>query len=153
MISRLQALLTELVFEHSLRIRMKASVSEGEGSKGSATPSTPDDASLSEAESTLDGGASTSNGDDSTVQASNSSTNTNSSKIKAEKESAKNAPHPDSATSNLVGKINNLVSTDLENVVEARDFFLIVAYVPVQIALCIVFLHTILGWRYVLDLS
>ncbi|KAF8904953.1 P-loop containing nucleoside triphosphate hydrolase protein [Mucidula mucida] len=153
MISRLQALLTELVFEHSLRIRMKASVSEGEGSKGSATPSTPDDASLSEAESTLDGGASTSNGDDSTVQASNSSTNTNSSKIKAEKESAKNAPHPDSATSNLVGKINNLVSTDLENVVEARDFFLIVAYVPVQIALCIVFLHTILGWSAFVGLA
>ncbi|KAF9007748.1 P-loop containing nucleoside triphosphate hydrolase protein [Hymenopellis radicata] len=127
-IARLQALLTELVFEHSLRIRMKAAVPEGEGSKGSTTPSTPDNASLSEAESTLDGGASTSNGDEST----------------AEKEGAKKASQPDSATSNLVGKINNLVSTDLENVVEARDFFLIVAYVPMQIALCIVFLHTIL---------
>ncbi|KAF9016393.1 hypothetical protein BDZ89DRAFT_1094518 [Hymenopellis radicata] len=152
-IARLQALLTELVFEHSLRIRMKAAVPEGEGSKGSTTPSTPDNASLSEAESTLDGGASTSNGDESTVQASNASTNTNSLKPKAEKEGAKKASQPDSATSNLVGKINNLVSTDLENVVEARDFFLIVAYVPMQIALCIVFLHTILGWSAFVGLA
>ncbi|KAF9001810.1 hypothetical protein BDZ89DRAFT_1146638 [Hymenopellis radicata] len=112
-IARLQALLTELVFEHSLRIRMKAAVPR--------------------AELTLDGGASTSNGDESTVQASNASTNTNSLKTKAEKEGAKKASQPDSATSNLVGKINNLVSTDLENVVEARDFFLIVAYVPCKL--------------------
>ncbi|KAF8994841.1 P-loop containing nucleoside triphosphate hydrolase protein [Hymenopellis radicata] len=90
-IVRLQALLTELVFEHSLRIRMKAAVPE---------------------ESTLDGAASAGNGDESTVQAN-----------QAEKEGAKKASQPDSATSNLVGKINNLVSTDLQNVTDARDFF------------------------------
>ena len=50
---------------------------------------------------------------------------------------------------NLVGKINNLVSTDLNNIVDGRDFLMIVVACPIQIALCIVFLYTIMGWRCV----
>ncbi len=150
-IARFQALLTELVFEHSLRIRMKAAVPEGEDSRRSTSPYTPDTASLSEADSTLDGATSTSDGDESTVQGSNGSTNTNPSKSKVEKEGARKTSQPDPAGSNLVGKINNLVSTDLQTVMEARDFFLIVAYVPIQISLCILFLYTLLGWRCVFD--
>lgn len=142
----MQALLTELVFEHSLRIRLKAVAAEGEGSQTSTAPSTPDTASISGAESTLDGAASTTNGDESTVQPSNASVTSKSSVTKDGKRSSE--PHKESDTSNLVGKINNLVSTDLDNIVEARDFFLIVFYVPIQIALCIVFLYVILGWRY-----
>jgi hypothetical protein len=68
-------------------------------------------------------------------------------------------------SSNLVGKMNNLVSTDLDNLVEGRDFLLLgstsfarvsfnvflmsytlVLYLPLQIALCILFLYSILGW-------
>ena len=49
--------------------------------------------------------------------------------------------------SNLVGKINNLMSTDLENMVEGRDFLLILVYAPVQIVGSIIFLYQILGWR------
>jgi hypothetical protein len=48
---------------------------------------------------------------------------------------------------NLVGKINNLVTTDLANIVEARDFLLAAVYIPLQITLCIVFLYAVLGWR------
>ncbi|KAF8994369.1 hypothetical protein BDZ89DRAFT_1123364 [Hymenopellis radicata] len=116
-IVRLQALLTELVFEHSLRIRMKAAVPE--------------------AESTLDGAASAGNGDESTVQASNASTNPNTTKTKAEKEGAKKASQPDSP----------------RNVTDARDFFLFIAYVPIQIALCILFLYTLLGWSAFVGLA
>ncbi|KAF8917347.1 P-loop containing nucleoside triphosphate hydrolase protein [Mucidula mucida] len=152
-IARFQALLTELVFEHSLRIRMKAAVPEGEDSRRSTSPSTPDTASLSEADSTLDGATSTSDGDESTVQGSNGSTNTNPSKTKVGKEGAKKTSQHDSAAGNLVGKINNLVSTDLQTVVEARDFFLIVAYVPIQISLCILFLYTLLGWSAFVGLA
>lgn len=57
-------------------------------------------------------------------------------------------PKPDNPAGNLVGKINNLVTTDLENIIESRDFVMILVYVPVQVTLCIVFLYAILGWRW-----
>lgn len=68
MIVHAQAIITQLVFEHSLRIRMKAEVPE-------SSASTPD--------------------------------------------------KPVINTNNLVGKINNLVSTDLQNITEARNILLI----------------------------
>ena len=73
------------------------------------------------------------------------------------------------APSNLVGKMNNLVSTDLENVVSGRDILLLglsslpprpapfshlsernlfplVLYFPLQVVMCVWFLYNILGW-------
>jgi hypothetical protein len=66
----------------------------------------------------------------------------------------------------LVGKINNLVSTDLSNIVDGRDFLLVcepvfvffviqlsiflVVGAPLQIGLSIWFLYNVLGWRSVL---
>ncbi|THU91650.1 ATP-binding cassette transporter [Dendrothele bispora CBS 962.96] len=73
----------------------------------------------------------------------------------------KNA-HTDSGTeqtqtsshqANLVGKINNLVTTDLANVVAARDFLNFVVKIPIQIALCVVFLYIILGWSAFVGLA
>ena len=74
-----------------------------------------------------------------------------------------------SSTDNLVGKLNNLVTTDLNNIVEGRDFMLICKrsillspyirhaklmvlsgiYSPLMIAFGIWFLYSILGWRFV----
>jgi hypothetical protein len=51
---------------------------------------------------------------------------------------------------NLVGKINNLVTTDLANIVEARDFLVVLVYIPLQITLSITFLYVVLGWRWVI---
>lgn len=53
------------------------------------------------------------------------------------------------ATGNLVGRLNNLVTTDLGNITGARDVLYIVVYIPMQITLCMLFLYLILGWRYV----
>ncbi|KAI0306147.1 hypothetical protein B0F90DRAFT_1814940 [Multifurca ochricompacta] len=60
-------------------------------------------------------------------------------------ESGKDSEEPGGA-GNLVGKMNNLVSTDLENLVDGRDFLLLVLYLPFQVVLCVWFLHNILGW-------
>ncbi len=49
--------------------------------------------------------------------------------------------------SNLVGRINNLISTDLENITEGRDFLFVFIDAPLEVALRIGFLYTILGWR------
>jgi hypothetical protein len=60
---------------------------------------------------------------------------------------SKKAENDKHSGENLVGKINNLVTTDLANIVEARDFLLAVFFIPLQITLCIVFLYAVLGWR------
>jgi len=72
---RTEALLTQLVFEHSLRIRLKADVTDDK--------SIADDSS-----STKD--------------------------VPKEKDGA-----------NLIGKINNLVTSDLNNITEGRDFLVV----------------------------
>ena len=48
--------------------------------------------------------------------------------------------------SNLIGKITNLVSTDVNNIIDGRDFPMLFISLPLQIILCIVFLYQVLGW-------
>ena len=54
--------------------------------------------------------------------------------------------------SNLVGKIINLVSTDLNNIIDGRDFPMLFVSLPLQIILCIVFLYKVLGWSAVVGM-
>ncbi|KAL0959261.1 hypothetical protein HGRIS_014532 [Hohenbuehelia grisea] len=93
---RIESLLTELLFEHALRIRMRST----EGS---------------------------------------SSLDTNS--------------KPGTSGDNLQGKINNLVTTDMANILEARDFLFIVIQIPCQIALSIAFLYVVLNWSALVGLA
>ncbi|CAG8771388.1 5695_t:CDS:2, partial [Acaulospora colombiana] len=41
---------------------------------------------------------------------------------------------------NLVGKINNFISTDLGNITEARDILFMVWYTPLQVVICVAIL-------------
>ncbi len=129
LITLAQALLTQLTFEHSLRIRMKAATPD---STPSSTPSSS--VAGSDSDETVHDGAST------------SSDNTAASEETATAKPV-SAPVEHSDTSNLVGKINNLVTTDLENIISGRDFLLLVVYLPMEVALCIVFLYAVIGWR------
>lgn len=54
-------------------------------------------------------------------------------------------PHNDDK--NLIGRINTLITTDLQNITDAREFLRVLITVPVQVTLCIIFLYHILGWR------
>ncbi|KAJ6611201.1 hypothetical protein B0H10DRAFT_2165893 [Mycena sp. CBHHK59/15] len=84
---RVEAIITQLVFNHALRIRFKSETSE--------------------------------------------------------------APHTGAkprADQNLVGKLNNLITSDLQNITEAKDFMLLFVYMPLQLILCIWFLYVVLGW-------
>ncbi|KAF9270593.1 P-loop containing nucleoside triphosphate hydrolase protein [Marasmius fiardii PR-910] len=100
---RAQAILAQLVLEHSLRIRVKSEAPMLDTATVSA-PSTPTPSET---------GRST---------------------------------KPTYESLNLIGKINNLVSTDLDNFGETRDFLLLVLYVPLQIVIGIGFLYYLLGW-------
>ncbi|KAE9409320.1 P-loop containing nucleoside triphosphate hydrolase protein [Gymnopus androsaceus JB14] len=54
---------------------------------------------------------------------------------------------------NTVGRLNNLVTTDLANVMAAKDFFQLFIQVPLQIVLCVAFLYVILGWSAFVGLA
>ncbi|KAG8781969.1 hypothetical protein FRC12_021352 [Ceratobasidium sp. 428] len=91
-----EGVLTQLVFEHTLRVRMVAEPSDGNTDN--------------------QGGP-------------------------------ENSRKPNNASgSNLVGKITNLMSTDLKNISEGVDFPHVVLNAPIQIIVSIVFLYNILGW-------
>lgn len=115
-------------------------------SAGSSRPQTPDNASIVESTdgSTVNGGnghsvaASTSTstaGGESTLMASSASVQSTQSKTKGKSSASSitsktgngkdEAKESHSSTDNLVGMLNNLVTTDLNNIVEGRDFMLI----------------------------
>lgn len=188
-------MLTQLLFEHALRIRVKAettssssegsvkdaSVASSSSNSGSSTPaaSTPTlpaqewtgtgheerDSSVastliapnedgSPTSSTRDSvGAKTLVGSIKSKLRSRFSKDKNGKKSEPIKTAAKTRePAADSSEGgdgNLVGKLNNLVSTDLSNITDARDFIFLLIYVPLQVVLGITFLYVILGWRYV----
>ena len=126
---RFTAIITQLVFEHGLRIRVKAETSSSTRTTPTATPvarseaATPDNVSVA-GDITDSGSPGGSSGE--------SGSPTTSSGIKGKQREASSAS-PTSEydseefgkPSNLVGKMNNLVSTDLDNIIEGRDFLLV----------------------------
>ncbi|QRV86022.1 ABC transporter transmembrane region [Ceratobasidium sp. AG-Ba] len=157
---RVEGMLTQLIFEHSLRIRMVAEVaSSGSGVKTPKT-ATPGEAASVSGETAVEEG---SNGESSTAhtaEGSNAQTLVaSSSSIKGkgkdeDKDEDKKKDEEKSAeSSNLVGKINNLMSTDLGNITEGRDFLFVILFSPVQIIISVILLYQILGWSAVVGMA
>ncbi|KAJ7042608.1 hypothetical protein C8F04DRAFT_1252025 [Mycena alexandri] len=149
---RCEAIITQLVFEHALRIRVKAETAEKAPSSGTSTPADSEAPSPIEPEESGGSGDETLNSADAdthsrdeTLQASTSSIkSTTSSKAKGKGKETKDVKPEEPAespnASNLVGKITNLVTTDLGNIVDSRDFLFILLLIPLEIILCVVFL-------------
>jgi hypothetical protein len=127
-----------------------------------SAPSTPDNSSIAESSVPGDEGSisahsplaspeptevDTLHSRENTLQASSSSVKSGGSDKNKSEASKDDKEEGSSSSSNLVGKINNLVTTDLENIVDSRDFLLVFLYIPLQITLCIIFLYAVLGWR------
>ena len=49
-------------------------------------------------------------------------------------------------TQNTVGKVTNLISTDMTNILEGRDFLIPMIHCPLQVIICVSFLYGILGY-------
>lgn len=47
---------------------------------------------------------------------------------------------------NTVGKVTNLISTDMTNILEGRDFLIPLIHCPLQVIICVLFLYGILGY-------
>jgi hypothetical protein len=109
-----EGLLTQLVFEHSLRIRFKA-----EGSKENS-PSTIQSALpiVTPATHTVEGSTA--------IEGSDTQLGTSAKgKAKVDSSATKSAASKDEKKDNLVGKINTLATVDLENVVNAKEFLMV----------------------------
>jgi hypothetical protein len=145
-----ESLLTQLVFEHNLRIRFKAEKSKEDGSP---TVQSADPCTTSIGSSTLEGNDSQS---DITTSSTKGKARADTSTIKSAQDEEKEE--------NLIGRINTLVTVDLDNIIAAKDFLIIGKswkvlisptltisqglQVPLELVLAIIFLYAVLGWRY-----
>ncbi|KAE9389854.1 hypothetical protein BT96DRAFT_1002861 [Gymnopus androsaceus JB14] len=121
---QVDALITQLVFEHSLRIRVKANTA---GIPGKSTPKSI------ESESKKKG---TEGGDSSPQQQ----------QQQKQKTPGKKGKKSGGATKSTSGRINNLVTTDLSNMAELRNWMFVFLQRPFEFILSAAFLYGILGW-------
>ncbi len=124
---RVQAIITELVFEHALRVRMKAGTNGGADSSAATTATTtPDSASqVGDEVAASDAGegdtvADRSTTSSATIIAPSSTSSKGKGKGKAQPEPATaktdvQADAPKAQEKNIVGRINNLVTSDLSS--------------------------------------
>ena len=56
-----------------------------------------------------------------------------------------------SSGENLIGKINNLITTDVQTIVNMRNIMLTSVFTPISIIVSVYYLYTLLGWRHVHD--
>ncbi|KAI0801943.1 hypothetical protein BC629DRAFT_1591605 [Irpex lacteus] len=95
---RTESIVTSLILDHALRIRLKAETHRASDSEG-RTESEPEEAT-------------------------------------------KKAREKD----NFIGRINNLITSDLDNIVNGRDFLFLVISAPLHIIIGMWFLYVVLGW-------
>ncbi|KAJ7657324.1 P-loop containing nucleoside triphosphate hydrolase protein [Mycena polygramma] len=148
---RADAIITQLVFAHrlltvpSLRIRMKAETTATdapavEGSLSDIPPASTASSTRTPTPQNPEGPRSTNVSP--TLQGSASS---------VKSASAKPPPQPvkpetKKPEGSLVGKINNLVTVDLANIVEGWESLQLLVSIPLQVAASIWFIHSLLGW-------
>ena len=101
---------------------MKAQTSgDSSVSASSTVVSTPETASIADSDATTE--VTTLNGTE--TQPGNASMKSDADKGKGKNTKGDVAPKSKSSTDNLIGKLNNLVTTDLQNIVEGRDFVML----------------------------
>ncbi|EED80190.1 predicted protein [Postia placenta Mad-698-R] len=148
---QLEVVVTELVFTHALRIRMKAETSED----APTAPVTPDNASIVRSSAAQ-------SEDEATVREEETFADSTTASTQSAKAKQKSKSTPEQAVvltqptadetkdkdkgKSLVGKINNLITSDLANITKGVEYAQIFVRIPVQLVLCVWFLYTILGW-------
>ncbi|KIY48677.1 P-loop containing nucleoside triphosphate hydrolase protein [Fistulina hepatica ATCC 64428] len=128
---RVQSIITQLIFEHALRIRMKAQLAESAkptpSASGSATPNSAAVAAAAIAAPAKDD--------------------------KGKASDKASAKATDRRSNNLVGRLNNLVTSDMDSMTAGRDFIFLFTFIPLQITLSIAFLYNVLGWSAFVGLA
>ncbi|KIJ48474.1 hypothetical protein M422DRAFT_247819 [Sphaerobolus stellatus SS14] len=133
----LEAVLTQLILQHALRIRM---VAEPEGGAVDSTP-TPTPSTIATATKLP-----STDGDERDVPEGEETTLAESSNASTTATTVVPPAASDAKSTNLVGKMNNLISSDLKAIGEAAEFMQPFVLGPCLIVGCVVFLYIILGW-------
>ncbi|KAF9261735.1 hypothetical protein L218DRAFT_1001520 [Marasmius fiardii PR-910] len=191
MIVQIESILTQVIFEHALRIRLKSETdtdterppptplqgtTDNHLAKGTSRESTlvpSEDGHSARDDSSIGSGTGTAvtvtmaeassshardetfvdtaaipelNGTKAAAKATDSSSNSttpadNSSGEPRSTKSAKENSH-----SNMIGKIINLASTDIQTILDSKDYIRLIIYTPIQLVLCVTFLYFVLGW-------
>jgi hypothetical protein len=132
------------------------SADSSSASRPSTQPSTPDTASVAESVTASHSVEGTNETTTSTLTARSSPSSTDGDSLKKGKKGKgedKEEKKEGEKGSNLVGKITNLISTDLNNIVDGRDFPMLFISLPLQIVLCVVFLYKVLGWSALVGMA
>ncbi|KAF7792454.1 hypothetical protein EIP86_003491 [Pleurotus ostreatoroseus] len=118
LLTQVQGILTQVIFDHALRIRVKTSAGDG---------SVQDTADISDSQSTIQGNESVTAVDETEPHQELQSETDRASTVSAQSSGSKKAANPaaDSKENNLVGKLNNLVTTDI-NALEGGTTFILV---------------------------
>ncbi|KAF8264357.1 hypothetical protein EI94DRAFT_1871035 [Lactarius quietus] len=145
---RTTAIVTQLVFEHALRIRMKAETMSSPAATPTATPEAHSEVTTLDNGSVVEINIVSEEAGRAMEEPQSEPSTTAASRIKGKRkdestgsDSSKEEGDKLGSPSNLVGRMNNLVLTDLENLVDVLYFLL-------QVVVCIWFLYNILGWRW-----
>ncbi|KAI0258861.1 P-loop containing nucleoside triphosphate hydrolase protein [Gloeopeniophorella convolvens] len=154
---RIEGILTQLLFEHSLRLRVKAETKQR--SSSSQVPSVEATTPASDLEADPDvveesdvaalSTSSNSEGDTSnSVQSSSikGKQRVGPKDVGAVSAEVPTAPVHDDKGGDFAGKIITLASADLGNISDGRDFVFFTFYAPLQIIISACFLYIILGW-------
>ncbi|KAF7333297.1 Multidrug resistance-associated ABC transporter protein [Mycena sanguinolenta] len=146
---RAEAIITQLIFTHSLRIRLK---SEAENPNVDAPAERPESAASAQSDTdatvTSEPGGSSCDADDDSATAKPSSSSP--SAASGSTPPIKPPPAPpaekpkESELGSLIGRINNLVTVDLDNIGYSKHFLMLVVYLPLQLGFGIWFLYTVL---------
>ncbi|KAF8956143.1 P-loop containing nucleoside triphosphate hydrolase protein [Flammula alnicola] len=137
---RLEAIFTQLVLQHALRIRVVAETKDEPSTSTTTSTAAPSIAGTSSAAPSIaDSGSATSPSEMAETVS-----------VPAEPQKKKSAPAGPPAEADagksLVGRMNNLISSDLQTVGKASEFMQLFLAGPLMVLLTIGFLYTILGW-------
>jgi ABC-type multidrug transport system fused ATPase/permease subunit len=145
-LARVQAILTELIFEHGLRIRLKAEAS-GESSSSPGTGTQTPVEGHSSASTVVDNRSPNPSAATSAEGVDTESSDVAKGKAKAEPAKKETPLQQPKKKDNLVGKINTLVTVDVDRIAESKDFLMILLLVPLELTTSMIFLYVVLGWR------
>lgn len=140
MLARVEAIVTQLVFEHALRMRMKAEVTTDSApqSKSTTAAATPDTASVAESSTTAHDNGSA-EGDSSAGKGKQKASEHAADATRATGKEGEQKPQEDKGK-NVAGKINNLISSDLASIGMGREFLILRTWDPVALR------RSLTGW-------
>ncbi|EIW66578.1 hypothetical protein TREMEDRAFT_65446 [Tremella mesenterica DSM 1558] len=158
---RAESLLTQLLFDHALRLRMKDTTEEKTEEIQSSPPIITIEGVVQDVPGTP-GSSQNGNGPNSTAEESIDATEigsaSDSNKGKKAETAAANAKEAadveaqKSKGQGLAGKINVLMAADVDSVLNGRDLALVFIYTPTQILLSVVLLYRILSWSSIIGI-